>query len=295
MRMLITGGTGLVGSALAKKLAAMGHNVRILTRNAKKAREKLGSGFEFVSELDSLDGVDAVVNLAGEPLWGKRWTPRQKHVLRTSRVGITGKISALINSADNPPKVFISGSAVGYYGAQGDGIIGESSPWNGGFLHDLCAEWEDAAFAAKEKTRVCAIRTGVVLSGNGGMLSALTPLFRLGLGAAIGNGKQYVSWLHISDMVGAVIFLLNNDSAGGVYNMCAPNPVTNTEFSKELALALHRPCLFRIPALVPKLLFGGAAELATEGQRAVPEKLREAGYEFKFPDIKGALADIFGS
>ena len=130
MRMLITGGTGLVGSALAKKLAAMGHNVRILTRNAKKAREKLGSGFEFVSELDSLDGVDAVVNLAGEPLWGKRWTPRQKHVLRTSRVGITGKISALINSADNPPKVFISGSAVGYYGAQGDGIIGESSPWN---------------------------------------------------------------------------------------------------------------------------------------------------------------------
>lgn len=295
MRVLITGGTGLAGSALAKKLAARGHNVRILTRNTEKARKKFGGGFEFVSELDNLDGIDAVVNLAGEPLWGKRWAHRQKEILRTSRVGIAEKISALINSADNPPKVFISGSAVGYYGAQGDGTIGESSPWNGGFLHDLCAEWEAAAFAAKEKTRVCAIRTGVVLSGNGGMLSVLAPLFRLGLGAAIGSGKQYVSWLHVSDMAGAVIFLLNNDSARGVYNMCAPNPVANKEFSKELAASLHRPCLFRIPAFVPKLLFGGAAVLATEGQRAVPDRLIEAGYKFKFPNIKGALADIFGS
>ncbi len=297
MKIFITGGTGLIGTALITSLLKKGHQVVVHTRNVEKASGKFGNDVSYSSSLDvsdSLDGYDAVINLAGESIAGGRWTEKRKDALSNSRLRMTQKLAALIKNSQNPPKVFISGSAIGYYGAQGDNVITEESGFHDEFTHRLCKQWEAYAMEAQRSdTRVCILRTGIVLSSQGGMLSKMAPPFKMGLGSVLGKGNQYISWIHIDDMVRAIIFLLENTEVQGVFNMTSPNPVTNKEFSYALARSLNRPCFFKIPALLISAAMGEASTLLLDGQRAIPKRLEEIGYTFSFPNIDEALKNIF--
>lgn len=296
MRIFITGGTGLVGSHLIPVLLQEGHTVTALSRNVKKAEAILGSYVKLCDSLEkltSLDGYDAVINLAGEPIAGKRWTESQKQRLCQSRWQITKRLSQLIKAGENPPKIFISGSAIGYYGNKKDIIIIEDTQPHEEFTHNLCKLWEAFAMEAEsEKTRVCLLRTGIVLAPEGGMLSKIFPIFKIGLGGTMGSGKQYISWIHIQDMVGIINYLLSETEIRGAINMTSPTPVTNKEFSKTLAQVLKRPCIFTVPAAIISLFMGESATLILDGQRAIPQKLEQYNYKFKYKDIHSALAEI---
>ncbi|WP_165043261.1 TIGR01777 family oxidoreductase [Dysgonomonas sp. ZJ709] len=296
MRIFITGGTGLVGSRLIETLALQGHDITVLSRDVEKAKLKLGNKIEYCASLNtlqSLDEYDAIINLAGESIAGKRWTDQQKECLSKSRWKITEKLTQLIKVSENPPEVYISGSAIGYYGAQSDNIITEDSVPYDEFTYHLCRQWEDYALAAQsEQTRVCILRTSVVLSLNGGMLPKLLLPFRWGLGSVMGTGKQYFSWVHLEDMVNIIVFLLNHNDTKGVFNIASPNPVTNRQFSKVLAKQLNRPCFFRIPSFAISLLMGEASALILGSQRVVPQHLIKLGYKFRFETIDDALNDI---
>lgn len=305
MQVLITGGSGLIGSHLSQLLLNNGHTVAIVTRNISKAQQRLGNYLTYytLDQLSSLDNFDAVVNLAGEPIADKRWSDQQKELLCQSRWQITQRLVTLFKASQQPPQVLVSGSAIGYYGSQQPGSqqhgsqssepITELSPAHSEFTHQLCQRWEEYALAAEsEHTRVCLLRTGMVLSTHGGALAKMLPPFRLGLGGIIASGNQYISWIHIQDMVGAIYRLLTTDQAHGPFNLCAPNPVTNREFSTTLAAELHRPCMMPIPALAMRWLMGEAATLVVDGQRALPQRLQEIGYVFQFPTIEQALHDI---
>lgn len=300
MQVLITGASGLIGSHLSQLLLNNGHSVAVVTRNINKAQQRLGIDLSYytLDQLSSLDNFDAVVNLAGEPIADKRWSDEQKELLCQSRWQITQRLVTLFKASQQPPQVLISGSAIGYYGSQqvssqNSKPITELSPAHDEFTHQLCQRWEEYALAAEsEHTRVCLLRTGIVLSTHGGALAKMLPPFRLGLGGVIASGKQYMSWIHIQDMVGAIYRLLMTPQAHGPFNMCAPNPVTNREFSTTLATELHRPCIMPIPALAMRLLMGEAATLVVDGQQALPQRLQEIGYIFQFPTIKQALHDV---
>lgn len=296
MRIFITGGTGLVGSHLITKLLQEGHSITVLSRNKEKARSILGNDVKLCNSLehiDSLDDYEAVINLAGEPIAAKRWTDKQKQLLCQTRWQITKRITQLIKAGENPPQVFISGSAIGYYGSQGDTTITENSEPHKEFTNKLCKSWEAFAMEAEsEKTRVCVLRTGIVLSSKGGMLTKILPIFKLGLGGIMGSGKQYISWVHIEDMVNIINYLLTESQLRGAINMTSPTPVTNKEFSKTLAKVLGRPCIFRVPASIISLFMGEAATLILDGQRAIPQKLEKDSYQFKHRDIHSALIDI---
>lgn len=292
MQLFITGGTGLIGSSLIQELTKKGHRITVLTRNETKARKKLGSEVQFctsLDQLDSLDGFDAVINLAGEPIIGKRWTKKQKQRLAQSRWSITHQLTGLIKNSVHPPLVFLSGSAVGYYGTQGDTILNEDSTPKEDFLHRVCLQWETLAFEAKHKTRVCVFRTGIVLSRKGGMLPLLLIPFRMGLGAILGNGRQYISWIHINDMIQALIYLLENETTQGVFNFTAPHPVTHKEFSKTLAKSLSRPCFFRIPPFFLRWIMGEQSTMVLDGQRVIPQRLQDEHFTFMFERIDEAF------
>lgn len=296
MKIFITGGTGLVGSHLIPLLLQKKHTVTALSRNIEKAQSILGNNVEFCDSLEkltSLDEYDAVINLAGEPIAGKRWTELQKQKLCQSRWEITKKLTQLIKAGTNPPQVFISGSAIGYYGNKGDITVTEDTEPHEEFTHKLCTTWEAFAMQAESsKTRVCLLRTGIVLSSKGGMLAKVLPIFKLGLGGTMGNGKQYISWIHIEDMAGIISFLLTTPQINGAINMTSPTPVTNKEFSKTLAKVLKRPCIFKVPSTVISLFMGEASTLLLDGQRAIPEKLELNKYQFRYKDIQSALIDI---
>lgn len=296
MHIFIAGGTGLIGSALIQSLKEKGYTITVLTRNISKAHQKFGNEVSYLSSLgviSSLDGYQAVINLAGEPIVGKRWSKKRKERLCNSRWDITRRLTELIKLSDSPPEVFISGSAVGYYGAQGDNILVESSEPRDDFTYRLCRKWEALAVAAKSaETRVCTLRTGVVLSKDGGMLSMLKLPFRVGLGSVMGKGNQYMSWIHIDDMVGAIIYLLENKEARGSFNFTAPNPVTNKRFSNVLSASLHRPRLFRIPEFILKIVMGESATMVIDGQRAIPRHLIDLHYPFKYEKIEDALKEL---
>lgn len=297
MRIFIAGGTGLIGSALIPVLHKKGHEITVLTRNVAKAEKKLGNMARFCASLEaksSLDKYDAVINLAGESIAGKKWTKKRKHSLCESRWSVTYKLSELILGGKMPPKVYISGSAIGYYGAQNDVILTEDSVPKDEFTYQLCKKWEDLAmYAICDDTRVCLLRTGIVLSSKGGMLRKISLPFKCGLGAVLGNGKQYISWIHIEDMVDAIVYLLENREARGAFNMTSPTPVTNRCFSKALAHVLHRPCFLRIPAFIVKMVLGEMSTLVIDGQRAIPLKLLEIGFKFKFLEVSKAFENIF--
>ncbi|WP_029902197.1 TIGR01777 family oxidoreductase [Prevotella sp. 10(H)] len=296
MRIFITGGTGLVGTALIKNLYRQGHEIMVLSRNPVKAEKKTGNMAKFCTSLQamkSLDGYDAVINLAGEPIIGKRWTKKQKERLCNSRWEITRRLTDLIKASEVPPKVFISGSAVGYYGDQGDNILTESSTPHDEFTHRLCRKWEDLALAAQsEDTRVCISRTGIVLDRYGGMLPLLALPFRWGLGSVLGKGCQYISWIHLQDMVNALTYLLEMPEAQGVFNLSAPNPVTNKRFSNILSTTLYRPRLLRVPAFLVKAVMGEAATMVVDGQRVMPQHLLDLHYRFAYERLDDALENL---
>lgn len=296
MHIFVTGGTGLIGSALIFKLSAQGHRITVLTRNVVKARQKLGDRISFCStlkEIETFDDYDAVINLAGEPIIGKRWSVNQKERLCNSRWMITRHLTELIKNSANPPKVFISGSAVGYYGAQGDSLLKEDAEPHDEFTHRLCKQWEYLALEAQSvQTRVCILRTGIVLSKEGGMLPSMLLPFRLGLGAILGKGNQYVSWIHIDDMIKAIVFLLDMPEAQGVFNITAPNPVTNKRFANVLSTTLYRPRLFRIPSFLLKMVLGEMASMIIDGQRVIPRHLLDLHFRFTFEHFDKSIENI---
>lgn len=299
MQVFITGATGLIGQRIVRKLLEKSHSVTILTRDMDKARRKFGNQINYCHSLcqfRTLDHFDAVINLAGEPLASKRWTEKQKKQLCLSRWRTTLHLAELIRRSELPPKVFISGSAIGYYGAQRDNPLNEQSKAVADFTHRLAERWEKHALEVNgAKTRVCVIRTGIVLSPDGGALAKMLPPFRLGLGGVVGSGRQYMSWIHIEDIVEAIYFLLNADDASGPFNLCAPNAVTNHEFSHTLANVLNRPCFMPIPAFGLALALGEMSTVIVDGQRAVPEKLQQAGFRFRYDSIEPALKSLLKS
>ena len=293
MRILITGGTGFVGQALCPRLAAAGHEVVILTRQSN-ARLPKGAR-SAVAKLEDLDaaGFGGVVNLAGAPIGDARWTESRKKLLLDSRVDTTARLVEWMRRAKQRPTALVSASAVGYYGEQGDRPITEETPPTPGFTHDLCAAWElEAGKADALGVRVCLMRIGVVLDRGGGALAKMLPAFRVGAGGRLGSGRHYFPWIHREDVAAICQWLLENPQARGAYNVSAPNPVTNSEFTRALGQALGRPTLLSMPEAALKLLFGDMSELLLASDRMLPKRLLDEGFEFKYAELGRALAAI---
>ncbi len=288
-QLLVTGGTGLIGRQLVDKLKTK-YKISVISRDPSRAKRLLSDDIN-VCTLESMSSVDdfhGIINLAGEPIADKRWSDAQKERICQSRWDITQKLVDLINTASKKPSVFISGSAVGIYGRQGDTPINEDfTDFHEEFSREVCKKWEDIAQQAD--TRVCIARTGIVLDEDGGALAKMLMPFRLGLGGPISSGTQFMSWIHIEDMVNALVFLLENDKCIGAYNLTSPNPNTNAFFTLKLAKRLERPSIFRVPAFVLKTLMGESSELVLYGQKVVPERLLTAGFNFTYPTLVEAL------
>lgn len=296
MNILITGGSGLIGRALIHKLA-LSHQIILLTRDVRRGQSLFQSRpIECVNNLKdvNIDTVDAVINLAGESIGDKRWSRQQKDKICNSRWQITRDLNQLIDSAHRPPSVMISGSAIGYYGRQNNQQIDENySKFNDEFTHEVCQEWERLAFEnLKHDMRVCVLRTGIVLSASGGALPKMALPFKFGVGAIIGDGQQYMSWIHIDDMTRLIIELLDSNLTG-VVHATAPGAVTNQQFSHMLAKTLHRPCWFKLPTKLMTLLMGEQADLVIYGQRVLPQKLLNHGFKFTYPELNSALDNIY--
>ena len=303
MRVVVAGGTGFIGRALCERLANAGHAITALTRDPEQARSKVyhavqivpWQGFRGQSEelSKALDGSDVVINLAGAPIAAGRWTPQVRELLRKSREGTTTAIVTTLAKLKARPVMLINASAIGFYGPRGDEELTEEASSGDGFLASLCREWEGAALAAERLgVRVATPRFGVVLGRDGGALARMLPVFRLGLGGPLGDGRQWMSWIHRDDLVELLIFLMDHAVSGPV-NATAPHPVTNGEFSKTLGQTLGRPAFLRTPGFVMKLAFGDMAnELLLTGQRVIPHKAHSLGFHFRFPFIAGALNDI---
>ena len=297
MKYLITGGTGFIGKQLVESLLAQQAEVIVLTRDVAKAGKIFGDkvkAISGISEIDKTETIDYIINLAGEPIADKKWSAEQKQKLISSRVNTTEAVIKLIEKLDKKPECLISASAIGYYGAQADNIVIESSVPNKEFTHDLCKAWEDSALKAKDMgVRVCITRLGVVLGKNGGALQKMLPAFKLGLGGKIGSGKQYFSWVHIEDVVSAINFLVKNEDSKGAYNLTSPNPITNAEFTKALGATVKRPTFCNMPAFIVKLIFGEMGDrLLLNGQRVIPERILKEGYSFKKEKINNALGAL---
>jgi uncharacterized protein len=310
-RILISGASGLIGAALVSAFESSGYEVFRLVRRAPRHERELPWDPEHALPSELVSGFNAVIHLSGESVAG-RWTVARKQRIRDSRVLSTANLANAIASAKKPPQTFICASAIGYYGNRGDELLTEDSPSGSGFLAEVSREWEAAASpAANAGTRVVNIRIGVVLSRDGGALKQMLLPFRLGLGGKIGNGHQWLSWIHIEDLVAAVSHIIDgwivNDQTverrapapallSGPVNMVAPNPVTNAEFTSTLANALHRPAFFAVPAFGARLAFG---EFAEEGllssARVIPERLLHAHFRFKFPALEEALIQLLAS
>ncbi|CAH0539023.1 TIGR01777 family oxidoreductase [Vibrio marisflavi] len=299
MKILITGGTGFIGRELMKHFTT--YDVVLLTRNIQRAKEALKhidhGNIHYISslsELLDLNGFDAVINLAGEPIVDRRWSRKQKEVICNSRWETTEKIVDLIHASAQPPSVFISGSAVGYYGNQESHPFDESLHVNQPkFPHLVCSTWEQIAKRARtDTTRVCLLRTGIVLKADGGAMKKMLPPYRLGLGGPIGSGQQYMPWIHIQDMIRGILYLLKTPHAHGEFNLCAPHPVTNKHFSKQLAKSLKRPHFLFTPKWVLKLALGESSVLLFDSARAKPKKLTELGFQFNFSRLEPALKNL---
>ena len=298
MKLLVTGGTGFIGRHLIERRLLKGDEVVCLSRQPEKVNQLFAGRVKGIKELPK-DGslqVDAIVNLAGEPIADKRWSHAQKHRLRDSRILLTLKLVEWISESAHKPHTLISGSAIGFYGPQAaEVVLSEESEVKTGFTHQLCADWEKAALQVEALgVRVCLIRTGIVLGEGGGALSKMLLPFKLGLGGPIANGRQVMSWIHLEDELEVIEMLLTHDQLSGAFNLTAPEAVTNAEFSKTLGKVLKRPACLPLPSLVPKLLLGEGAELLLEGQRVYPQKLLDIGFKFKYPSLDTALRQIVG-
>jgi len=292
----ITGSSGMIGSALVRSLVADGHTVRRLVRRAPRAGDEVAWNPER-NEIDAkgLSGVDAVVNLAGENI-AQRWTRESMRRIRESRVQATSLVAATMAALSPRPRALVSGSAVGYYGERGDEVLDEMSSAGNDFLASVCKDWEAATAPARDAgIRVAISRTGIVLDRRGVALAKMLTPFRLGVGGHLGNGRQWMSWIAIADMVRALRFLVEHDGAGaaGPFDLTAPNPVDNAEFTRVLASVLHRPAIFPVPQLALELLYGPMAKgAALASQRALPRQLLANGFDFVLPDLREALESV---
>ena len=294
MHVVVSGSSGLIGTALAKSLSAGGHRVTRLVRRVPRPGEARWDPDGGTIETGALHDVDAVVHLAGAGIGDHRWTDSYKRTLIESRQRSTDLLARTIAGLEHRPGVLISGSAIGYYGSRGDEILDESSAAGTGFLADLCVDWEAATDpAAEADIRVVHVRTGIVLSGRGGALAKQLPLFKLGLGGKMGKGDAWQSWISIDDEVGAIIHLLSSSVEGAV-NLTAPAPVTQATFAHTLGRVLHRPAFLPIPSFGPKLLLGSelADSLLFSGQRVLPKVLETDGYAFHHTDLESALRAV---
>jgi uncharacterized protein (TIGR01777 family) len=299
---LITGGTGFIGQQLCNTLLSQGHSLTLLVKNYSKAASLFGSHnrLTFINNINQLketDQFDTVINLAGEPIATGRWNQRKKQLIKESRFDTTKQIVHYIKTTHSKPKLFISGSAIGYYGPHGDETLSESSPGTPCFSHELCAQWEAIAQQVQYfGVRVCLLRTGIVLGKTGGALASMLIPFSYGLGGKLGHGRQWMSWIHIDDIIGIILELMKNKNISGPVNATAPNPVNNAEFTKILGRNLHRPTLMTMPGFVLRIIMGEVAdELLLTGQKVIPQKLTSTGYQFKYPILSGAVKDIVQS
>lgn len=296
MKILITGGTGFIGRVLIKSLLAQSHQITVLSRNPEKVSGLFDDKVTPLNNLQTLttdDHFDVIINLAGAPIFDKRWTAKQKQLLRDSRIKLTQQLVTAIATMQQKPELLISGSAIGYYGDQGDTELTEQSNSRPDFSQQLCADWEQAALTAEQYgVRVCLMRTGLVLGANGGILQRMLLPFKLGLGGRLGSGQQWMSWIHINDWIAIAESMLNDQQMSGAYNATAINPVTNQEFSQTLAKSLSRPACFPLPAFMLKTLLGEMSELVLGSQKVLPKRLVEQGFEFQFSDLRNALTDI---
>lgn len=301
MDVVIAGGSGFIGSALGRSFEADGHRVIRLVRPGSPAATGDTLAWDPAqARIDSkgLEGVDAVVNLGGVGIGDKRWTDERKDEILRSRLSVTSVLANALGHLQVPPAVFVSASAVGYYGNRGDEELTEDSTPGDDFLARVCVDWEDAARPAAEAgLRVAWIRTGIVLHPAGGVLEQLLLPFKLGLGGRLGKGTQYMSWITLDDEVAAIRAVIDDPSLGGPVNLTAPNPVTNAEFSKTLGTVLHRPSALPVPRFGPALLLGGelADALLFTGQRVLPTVLEQSDYRWHHPTLEAALRDLLAS
>lgn len=304
MNIILSGGTGFIGKAVIGELVEKGHRVTLLTRHPDKVKHfpknfvkpELWDGRTLGPWAERMNEAEGVINLAGESIAAKRWTSAQKSRIVSSRIDATKLIVEAIRKAGKKPAVLVNASAVGYYGNVDDGIVNETYPKGKGFLADTCEVWESEAHAAEMLgVRVVIARIGVVLEKDGGALSKMIPLFNWAAGGPIGSGRQWFPWVHRDDVAGAIVYAIENAKLRGPVNVCAPELVTNKHFSEALARALHRPCWAPVPAFVLKAAFGEMSELLLTGQQAIPQKLYESGYPFRYPKLDEALAAIFRS
>lgn len=302
MRVLITGATGFIGSKLIDALSGRGDEVIALTRSPSSASSRALAEKKGVSVValkgpptlgELMEQVDAVVNLAGEPVIGKRWSPAQKQVLTESRIGITRAIFAAIASARRRPRVVVSASAIGYYGFHVDEELSEQDRAGNDFLAQLCKKWEAEALSPSiPDVRVVVPRIGVVLGREGGALEQMARPFRLFGGGPIGSGEQWVSWIHLDDTIGLILYALDHDHVSGVMNLTAPKPVTNKELSRLLGKVLHRPNWLPVPKFALKVAFGEVAQVLTTGQRVLPKAAQNFGYKFQHPEAEETLRSL---
>jgi len=308
MKILITGGTGFIGTPLSRELRNSGHTVVVTTRRLSDSGEKLTWNPPALIPSDVISGFDAVINLAGESVAPGRWTKKRKELIMSSRVNTTRALVESMKQKEEEtpltplvrgerrrlPKVLISASAIGYYGAHGDEYVTEDTPPAPDFLARVCKAWEAEAVKAQELgLRVVIIRIGGVLESGGGALPKMITPFKFFLGGPVVSGRQWFSWVHRDDVIGIIKYALENESVSGPVNVVSPNPATNKEFSYAIGKALHRPSWLAVPAFVVKLTLGELGGMLLTGQRVMPEKILKSGYNFKYPEIESALKAIF--
>ncbi|GIU50136.1 epimerase [Shewanella sairae] len=301
MNILLTGASGFIGTQLVNALKES-HQLTILSRSVEAAEKRLGASHQYLASIDlltHLNDFDAVINLAGEPIAGKRWSDSQKQAICQSRWDLTSKLSSLIKQSDTPPHTFVSASAIGYYGDQKLQPIDESfevsQQTQAEFTHQVCRRWEDEALKAQsEQTRVCIVRIGLVLGRHGGALAKMLPAFKLGLGGPIGNGQQGMSWIHQADLIALISHLTLDADCEGIYNGTAPNPVSNKAFTQALGQAVNRPACIPAPTFALKLALGEMSSLLIEGQYVTPRRALDAGFVYQYPELAPALAEVLG-
>jgi uncharacterized protein (TIGR01777 family) len=308
MRVFVTGGTGLVGRRLIRRLFGRGDTVVLLTRRYAHARQLFGPDITLVEGdptqagpwADNLADCDAAINLAGENVFGRRWSTAYKEAIRDSRVNATRNVAEALarkpRRPDGRARVLVNASAIGYYGPHGEEELDERSPPGSDFLAQVCVDWEKAAAPAGAAGVRCSfVRVGVVLDREGGALAKLLTPFKLFAGGPAGTGRQWMSWVHHADLVGLLLLGLDREDAGGPVNGTAPHPVTNREFGKVLGRVLHRPSFFRTPGFMLRLALGEVADVIVTGQRVLPRRAQALGYAFQYPTVDAALAEILAS
>lgn len=296
MKILITGGTGFIGRTLCHRLLDSGHELIVLSRRPEQITKLCGESVTAISNLEDLsaeESINAIINLSGEGIADRLWTKKRKQKLLDSRISITKQLIAYVARARLKPSVMISGSAVGYYGNNNESNLDESTDNPDDFAQQLCKQWEAAAESVKEYgVRLCILRIGLVIGRNGGFVKRMLLPFKLGLGGRLGNGQQWMSWIHKEDLITIIETLLSTSELEGNFNATAPQPVTNAEFSACLANNLHRPAIFPVPAIVLKLLLGEMSELLLGGQKVLPERLIEQEFPFQYKSLDSALKAI---